>query len=152
MSRHLAFFVPGIAQPAGSKRIGRHGTRYVVLDDNKKAAGWKERVALAAAEAKEKAGITGLLDGPLSLSVSVYRARPQAHLNAKGEVKANAPEYPATKPDLTKLVRGLEDALLGVVYADDSRIVEQHAEKCWVSEDGGPWPDPGAVIIVSELD
>ncbi len=147
--RTLSFFVPGIAQPAGSKRIGRHGTRYVVLDDNEKSAGWKERVALAAAEAKRKAGCADVLwDGALELSVKVYRARPKGHLRTNGEVREKAPKYPTTKPDTTKLVRGLEDALTGVLWQDDAQVVKQFAVKEWADE----LSVPGVLVMVEQLD
>jgi Holliday junction resolvase RusA-like endonuclease len=38
-------------------------------------------------------------------------------------------EWPAKKPDLSKLIRGVEDALTAIVYVDDSRIVVSHIEK-----------------------
>lgn len=37
--------------------------------------------------------------------------------------------YPITTPDLTKIVRATEDALLDVVYDDDARVVTQHNDK-----------------------
>lgn len=149
MSRSLSFFVPGICQPAGSKRIGRHGDRPIVLDANPKASDWKQRVALAAAEEKRKAGIERLLTGALKLQVWVFRSRPKGHLNAKGEVRPSAPKYPTGKPDLTKLVRGLEDGLRGVVYTDDALIVEQRNCKWWADDNE---KDPGVYVIVSEID
>jgi Holliday junction resolvase RusA-like endonuclease len=36
---------------------------------------------------------------------------------------------PVVMPDATKLLRGLEDALTGVVWHDDAQIVSQHVEK-----------------------
>ena len=145
----LSFFVPGNAQPAGSKRIGRHGDRPIVLDANPKAAGWKERVALAAAEAKREAGIVGLFSNALELRVWCYRARPKSHLNAKGEVKPKAPKNPISKPDLTKLVRGLEDGMRGVVYGDDALIVRQVNCKIWADDYE---KDPGVFILVTEIE
>ncbi len=142
----LSFFVPGIAQPAGSKRIGRHGDRPIVLDANPKASEWKQRVALAAADAKRAAGITELWECPLALSIQVRRTRPRFHFNAKGEVRATAPPHPATKPDLTKLIRGCEDAMKGILWIDDSQVVYQVASKRWVDGD-----EPGVSIEVKEL-
>jgi len=145
--RRLSFFVPGIAQPSGSKRIGRHGDRPIVLDANPKASEWKQRVALAAAEAKRVSGDVQPWEGPLQLIIVVRKTRPRFHFNAKGEVRATAPPHPATKPDLTKLIRGCEDAMKGIVWIDDAQIVYQQALKRWVNGD-----EPGVSIAVCDQD
>ena len=137
MPRSIGFTVPGVCQPAGSKRfVGVKGGRGIVLDANKNAAGWKERVALAAAEAKQKAGYREPWAGPLHLIVHVQRARPRGHFTSKGAVRATAPAFPVTKPDLTKLIRGIEDALTGIIWIDDSQVVSQTAIKYWHDEPG----------------
>lgn len=41
-------------------------------------------------------------------------------------------QYPAVKPDLSKLLRCVEDSLTGVVYHDDAQIVSySHIEKSY---------------------
>ena len=42
--------------------------------------------------------------------------------------------YPATKPDLDKLVRSVGDALKGLAYEEDSRIVDIDARKRFAIE------------------
>lgn len=68
------------------------------------------------------------MDGPLALVVDFYVPRPKAHIGAKG-VKPSAPHYPTTRPDITKLLRAVEDAMSGIVYRDDAQIVHQQAMK-----------------------
>jgi len=106
---------------------GRPLTR--IADDNPKLGEWRQQVAYAARQV-----FSGeLITGPVELRLTFARPRPQGHLHAgrknAGEVKASAPEFPTTKPDLTKLTRAVEDALTGVVWKDDSQIVEQHIRK-----------------------
>lgn len=147
MNRSISFFVPGPAQPAGSKRfIGIRGGRGRVIDANPKAAGWKERVALSAAEEKRLRGIVEPWDGALLLSIAVYRARPAGHYNVRGEVKASAPVFPTTKPDLTKIQRAIEDALTGILYVDDARIVSHEHYKWWADSE----QEPGVLIYVGD--
>jgi Holliday junction resolvase RusA-like endonuclease len=117
--------VYGDAKPAGSKRAFVRGNRAMVVDANPNAGTWKKQVAQAAGE--QWAG--GLLDGPLAVTFSFFRPRPKSHFTGKGELRAAAPEYPATRPDTTKLVRGVEDALTGIVWRDDAQIVYQLATK-----------------------
>lgn len=122
----VRFTVYGVAQPAGSKTAGRtKDGRMFVRDSAKGSRPWKTQVAQTAGEAMNG---TGLLGGALGLSVHFYVPRPKAHLGARG-LRPSAPEYPTTRPDVTKLLRAVEDALTGIVWRDDAQVAEQHALK-----------------------
>jgi Holliday junction resolvase RusA-like endonuclease len=127
----LCFEIIGHAEPAGSKRhIG--GGR--VVDANPLATGWKNEVGLAARAAMMRANgdEPELLDGALGLALEFYRMRPAGHFgNGRNadKLKPSAPAYPTTRPDTTKLTRGVEDAMTGVVWRDDSQVVEQFVTK-----------------------
>jgi crossover junction endodeoxyribonuclease RusA len=127
----ISFTVPGRAQPAGSKRAFIRGGRPVVVDANPNAGAWKERVALVAAQAHRGPPITG----PVELSITVRLLRPQGHWKKSGGLVKDAPEYPIVRPDLTKLVRALEDALTGIVWLDDSQVIAQHVKKIYADRD-----------------
>ena len=144
--RVLQFFVHGKCQPAGSKRFYGTGKAGVgrIADDNPKAAPWKAQVAERAARARDEAG-WDLLRGPVRLTVVFYRARLAGHFTSKGALRAGAPAYPATKPDRGKLLRAIEDALEGVLYANDSQVVSGEVCKRWGSCDY-------AHIILAPLD
>ena len=120
----------GEAQPAGSKRafVHPHTGKTIVTDANAKSRPWKNRVAQAAGEQHRG----GILDGPVILEVTFYEARTKGHYGTgrnAGVVKDSAPMYPAKKPDATKLLRGVEDALTGIVWRDDAQVVEQFVSK-----------------------
>ena len=121
----IEFTVYGTPAPAGSKRAfaikGRPG-RFAVTDDSKRSRPWKTQVAQQAGEIMQG---RQLLDGPLDLTLTFYVRRPKGHFGARGNVKPSAPVYPAVKPDVLKLARGVEDALSGVVYRDDAQIVTE---------------------------
>ena len=130
IGRGYAFTVYGNAEPAGSKRaFYRPGLGVRVVDANPKSREWKNLVAQEAGRIS-----TGMLEGPLSLHATFYRPRPASHFGSgrnAGVLKTSAPAYPATRPDTTKLLRAVEDALQGVLYRDDAQIVEQHVSKQW---------------------
>jgi len=138
----LTIYIPGKAQPAGSKRAfpfkkanGKLGVR--VSDDNPHARSWKGDVIVAAAQAMCDAGID-TLHGPLELHVTFLRSRPAGHFNSKGQLNKKGLEeaFPATKPDTTKLLRCLEDALTEAgVWVDDARVVTQYVQKRWGPSD-----------------
>ena len=122
----VTFTVYGTAQPAGSKRAGRSKSGKVfVYDDAKKSRPWKAQVYNAAAEAMAGAR---LLEGPLRLSVVFTVARPKSHYGARG-VLPSAPARPTVRPDVTKLLRAVEDGMTAIVWRDDAQVVEQHAVK-----------------------
>ena len=80
---------------------------------------------IAAAAAMKQAGNDGPTDEPVSLEVQFLMERPKSHFNTKGDVKKASPLYPQSKPDLTKLLRCLEDALHGIVWKNDSQVCNQ---------------------------
>lgn len=124
----IRFVVYGEAQPAGSKRafVPKGWIRPVLTDANPKSKIWKEQVSREAARVAEG----GLLEGPLRLELAFYRPRPKGHFGKSG-VRPSAPTFPDTRPDTTKLVRGVEDALTGILWRDDSQVCEQLARKLY---------------------
>lgn len=129
-----SFWVYGTPQTQGSMRAFVIGKRAVVTSTNKQLKSWRERVA----EAARKAGWGDeLIDGPVHLQMHFRVARPRSHFNAKG-LKASAPELPASHVgDLDKLVRAIGDALTGVIWTDDRRIVSIVAKKDYaIGSDG----------------
>lgn len=127
--RPVAFTVFGVAAPAGSKRAlpaaGRPGARPIVVDDSKRSRPWKREVAQVAGDAMRG---RELLEGPLELHVIFYMPRPKSHFGARG-LRPSAPVFPTVKPDVTKLLRAVEDALTSIVWRDDAQVVVQRAEK-----------------------
>lgn len=132
MTRVLELEILGEPKPAGSKRAfpfkkadGSLGVR--VSHDNPLTQDWMQTIRLIA---RNQFGGNQLIDGPVRLSIRFERPRPKSHFGAKG-IKANAPALPTTKPDLTKLVRAIEDALKGTVWRDDSQVCEQLTQKVY---------------------
>ena len=114
--------VYGIPLPQGSK-TGFVIKGRAVLTDGKKGPALKEWRYAIAAEARIWLQQTNAapLSGPVAMRVTFYMPRPKS-----------APRrvlYPATKPDLDKLVRSVGDALKGLAYEEDSRIVDIDARK-----------------------
>ncbi len=139
----------GLAQPAGSKRsfVPLHpktgepyrdsNGRIIVntVDANENSKPWKEMVAR---EARRVWGARRLLTGPVYAEMVFYRTSPAYRLGTgrnAGIVKPNAPAFPASKPDVLKLARGVEDALTGVVWEDDAANVSLKLDKRYGASD-----------------
>lgn len=123
----ISFTVYGTAEPAGSKRAFVVKGRAVVTDANARSKPWKQEVASKGAEAMNG---DPLLDGPLEVVFTIFVPRPAGHFGKKG-LLPSARQQPTVKPDLLKLARGIEDALTGVVWRDDSQIVAEHLFKSY---------------------
>lgn len=123
----ISFFVPGKPQPGGSKKsIGKHR----IIDANPHVGEWRSTVALAGRNAFIESGLSVPYDCALYVQCTFYTARPKSHFDKAGKIKPKYEnEFPTTRPDATKLFRSTEDALTGVVWTDDARIVEQHVSK-----------------------
>jgi Holliday junction resolvase RusA-like endonuclease len=130
----FSYRVYGEAQPAGSKRafVPKGGTRPIVTDANPKSKEWKQNVQQAVGTFLREIGWEPS-EKPILLKLTFNRTRPKGHFNGKGELNAQGQRnsYPTTRPDATKLLRGVEDALTGIAWKDDSQIVDQHVFKRW---------------------
>lgn len=127
MTRKIAFDVHGKPQPAGSKRVvtNQKTGRAFVIDANSNSRDWKNQVSDSASLAYKGALITG----PISLTVVFSMPRPKSHFTSKGKPSSQWRSSPTVKPDATKLLRGVEDAITGIIWRDDSQIVCQHVYK-----------------------
>lgn len=133
----ITFEVLGRAQPAGSKRgfVNPRTGGVIITDANKASRPWKQEVASVARDAMED---RDLFTGPLVLNVVFTFTRPKGHYGTGRNhdvVKPSAPEYPAVKPDATKLLRGVEDAMTGIVWRDDCQVVRQYVHKQYGARD-----------------
>lgn len=155
----LVFEVYGVPQTAGSKRPiawqkdGQVHARAV--HDNPKTKPWMAIVADAARSAMAAQQVTAPLDGPLQLCVDFYRPRPAGHFRTgqhAGQVRDSAPRYPITKPDTSKMLRAVEDALTAVVWRDDCQVVRHFVTKRFDTDRPGPLQAPGCTITLACLD
>jgi len=116
----VTFQVIGTPAPQGSKR---HVGRGILIESSKKVGPWREAVAHAAADALSD-GSARAFDTPVRVTMLFYLARPKR--------KPKWPQ-PGTRPDLSKLVRSTEDALVQAgLIQDDALIVSLSASKLYV--------------------
>jgi Holliday junction resolvase RusA-like endonuclease len=129
----MRFTVYGKPQPAGSKRgfVNKKTGGVIITDAAKGSRPWKQEVAGVAAMAMGDRTPWNL---PLELSVEFFLARPKSHFNSKGDLRPGAPEFPSVRPDATKLLRAVEDALTGIVWRDDAQVVTQEVTKRYADD------------------
>lgn len=122
----------------------RRGERIVMTHSrSRELTAWRADVAEAAYVAASLAGWPMNGTEYLGLSLRFLFRRPASHVGRRLAV------YPAHRaampgPDIDKLTRAVLDALTGVLYDDDRRVVVIHARKCWT--DGEPGLMASAVL------
>lgn len=141
----IKFFVPGIPAPGGSKKAfyNPKTKKISVVDDCKRNKPWRERVASFAYNHRPD----NLIACAIDLSVDFIMPRPKSHYGVGrncDKLKPSAPKFCTKKPDATKLLRALEDALTGMIWRDDSQIVKQTVRKHWGEK-------PGALVKISKI-
>ncbi|WP_145153050.1 RusA family crossover junction endodeoxyribonuclease [Paenibacillus xylanexedens] len=107
-------------RPKASTRTG-----FVKMYDPKKSKDYKDYVKLAASEHAPDA----LLLGPIGMVLTVYRSIPKSLSQKKAALAEAGHIVPTTKPDVDNYLKGVKDALKGVIWKDDSQVVEVFARK-----------------------
>jgi crossover junction endodeoxyribonuclease RusA len=131
------FRVYGVPAPQGSKTAFVRGGRAVVVDGSsttgrQKLSSWRAEVAREAVNV----GNGEPLLGPVGVEINFVMPKPQSA--PKGKVFCDK------KPDIDKLIRSTFDSMTGVLYKDDSQIVQVKATKVYAS----PEEPPGAFIRI----
>lgn len=122
----LRVFVPGRPAPQGSKR---HVGKGRMIESSPHVARWRQTVAWTVAAAYHG----GPVKGPVKVGVEFV-------LPDQTGRHASSPHV--ARPDLDKLLRAVLDALTGVLWVDDSQVVEVFARKRWA----GRGEQPGAMV------
>jgi crossover junction endodeoxyribonuclease RusA len=112
----------------------------ILVESSKNVKPWRQAVSAAAIEAMGGVGLG--IAGPVKVMMDFTLPKPKSAPKTRRT-------YPATKPDLSKLVRATEDALVDAgAIDDDARIVQLLATKFYPNEGEGSLAVPGVVITV----
>jgi crossover junction endodeoxyribonuclease RusA len=139
----MTITVYGLPAPQGSKR---HIGKGIMVESSKNVKPWREAVKWAAMSQplalRDDSG-KPLLSGPICVEMTFTMPRPKS---------AKTGSRPATRPDLSKLVRSTEDALTDIgAWEDDARVVLCISRKVYPGEHPDALATPGAVIKILRL-
>jgi len=76
------------------------------------------------------------LETPVTLYLYIRMPIPKSYSKKRMEACLNGSEQPIRKPDASNILKSVEDGLNGVVYKDDSQIVNIHVTKVYASQGG----------------
>lgn len=129
----IAISVRGKPTPQGSHKAFVVGGRARITDSNKNLRAWRDLVAACA----QSVAPDELLEGPIRVEIEFLLARPKS-------LPKKIPDWwHVKKPDVDKLTRAILDALTGIVFRDDSQVVEVVARKSYGT--------PGAEIVIAPV-
>lgn len=101
--------------------INGHAKAY----DPEKSRSYKELVRIEALKVKPEIP----LDCSIELRVEVFKSIPKSMSKKKAELARLRLLRPVTKPDCDNYVKGVKDALKGVIWRDDSQVVDLEVHK-----------------------
>lgn len=143
----IEFFVPGNPVAQGSKKaffIKSLG-RAVMTEACSKLKPWRSLVSMKAEQAM---GHNNPFTCPVAVVVTFSFNRPKGHFGTGKKartLKADSPVFKTSKPDVDKLLRGMLDAMTGIVYSDDSLVAHIEGSKVYSHE------CPGAFVSIKKI-
>lgn len=133
----IEFFVEGKPAPQGSKqgfalrKGGQLTGKVAMIESSKALKPWRQTVACAARDAmKDKLPSARAI----WMNSAFYFSRPKAHYGTGKNERVQKPSAPINhkqKPDRSKLLRAVEDAIEGIVFLDDCQCMAGRIEKEW---------------------
>lgn len=123
--REVRFTAFGRPIPQGSKNAFKTGNRVVLVEASKGLKPWRSVVALSAKLEMLNQENVELIEGAVRVDL-IFNFIPGKTVKRK---------WMTTKPDADKLTRAIFDALTGVVWKDDSQVVEFKVRKVYALMD-----------------
>lgn len=119
------FSMRGVPVGKGRARVTRTGHAYTP----QKTRDYERAVKMAYLEAvKDKPYEKST---PLKLSLWCAYPIPKSDSKKKRVEKLRGITKPTVKPDLSNVLKSVEDALNGIAYSDDAQITELYVTKCY---------------------
>lgn len=137
----IMFRVYGIPQTKGSAKgfvvPGKFGgkARAIITNDNPKNKCWAQTVSAMAQQFRPS---DGLWDGAVKVTLIFHLPTPKS-------LPKRTPSFATKRPDIDKCTRSVLDALKGVIYSDDSRVVGLEVFKVYGVA-------PGVTVQVERID
>ena len=137
----VSFVVPGQPVAKARARIFRtkNGVRAVTPD---KTRAYEKEVAWRAAEAM--AGLERM-ECPVRVSIDLHMKIPESWSKVRRLAALSGEIGMTTKPDLSNVLKGIEDAMNGIVYLDDSQIIEAVVRKLY-----GDYPRANITVVEAD--
>lgn len=136
----IFFFIPGQPVAKGRPRFARRGN-YVQTYTPAKTLSYERLVAYSASQAMKSRNPSL---NAVSLKMTMNLSIPSSWSEKRKQLARNGELFPLTKPDIDNCVKCINDGMNGIVFKDDSQIVDVIVKKRYSDI-------PGVYIEVSEM-
>jgi len=136
----IHFQVEGDPKGKGRPRFTRAG-KFTRVYTDKQTLDYEALIKFFAAEAM---GSTDPLETPVSVFLYIRHAVPQSYSKKRTEACLSGLEKPCKKPDIDNIAKTYLDGMNGVVFLDDTQVVDLHVKKVYSAV-------PGVDVMVMEV-
>lgn len=135
----IEFEIPGEPQPQGRPIFS---SKTKTARDPEKSRNYKKIVRFYARRSKPP----DILKTALIVHIDIFKKPPKSISGVKKNAEAlkNETMRPVTKPDVDNYAKGIKDACTGILWVDDSQVVELLVRKFYSM-------NPRAVVKVREI-
>jgi len=123
----IHFHVEGDPKGKGRPRFSSAG-KFTRVYTDKQTLVYEAVIRFFAAEAM---GSTDLLETPVSVFLYVRLPVPQSYSKKRTEACLSGLERPCKKPDIDNIAKTYLDAMNGVIFKDDTQVVDLHVKKVY---------------------
>jgi len=136
----IHFQVEGDPKGKGRPRFSRAG-KFTRVYTDKQTLDYEAVIKFFAAQAM---GSTDPLETPVSVFLYIRHAVPQSYSKKRTEACLSGLEQPCKKPDIDNIAKTYLDGMNGVVFLDDTQVVDLHVKKVYSAV-------PGVDVMVMEV-
>jgi len=136
----IHFQVEGEPKGKGRPRFTRAG-KFTRVYTDKQTLDYEALIKFFAAEAM---GSTDPLETPVSVFLYIRHAVPQSYSKKRTEACLSGLEQPCKKPDIDNIAKTYLDGMNGVVFHDDTQVIDLHVKKVYSAV-------PGVDVMVMEV-
>ena len=136
----VQYSVPGEPRGKGRPRFAKRGN-FVKTYTDAKTASYEDQIRFYALKAM---GDSKVIEGAVRVFVSIRMAVPKSYSAKRREACLNGFDKPLKKPDWDNVAKSICDAMNGVIYVDDTQIVEAHITKQYAHQ-------AEVVVLVQEV-
>ena len=136
----VQYSVPGEPRGKGRPKFARRGN-FVKTYTDAKTASYEDQIRFYALKAM---GDSKVIEGAVRVFVSIRMAVPKSYSQKRREACLNGSDKPLKKPDWDNVAKSICDAMNGIIYVDDTQIVEAHITKQYAQQ-------AEVVVLVQEV-
>ena len=128
----IVFNVSGDPKGKGRPRFARHG-KFTKVYTDQQTLDYETAIQLCA---KQAIGSGEPLKEAVGVYLYVRLPVPQSYSKKRKEACLCGSERPTKKPDIDNVAKAFLDAMNGVIYLDDTQVVELHIKKSYSEVSG----------------